>query len=57
MPTIVGISTFMSTFMSRKNFMLSSAEHEKSFLTSWPGVCFSVQTDQEADDVSGNSKT
>ena len=29
MPTIVGIFTFMS----RKNFMLSSAEHEKSFIT------------------------
>ena len=29
MPTIVGISTFMS----RKKFMLSCAEHEKSFIT------------------------
>ena len=30
MPTIVGILTFMS----RKNFMLNSVEHEKSFITS-----------------------
>ena len=34
MPTTVGILTFMS----RKNFMLSSVEHEKSFRTSRPGV-------------------
>ena len=33
MPTIVGILTFMS----RKNFMLSSVEHEKSFITLGPG--------------------
>ena len=33
MPTIVGILTFMS----RKNFMLNSVEHEKSFITSGPG--------------------
>ena len=33
MPTIVGILTFMS----RKNFMLSRVEHEKSFITSGPG--------------------
>ena len=33
MPTTVGILTFMS----RKNFMLSSVEHEKSFTTSGPG--------------------
>ena len=32
MPTIVGILTFMS----RKNFMLDSVEHEKSFITSGP---------------------
>ena len=32
MPTIVGILTFMS----RKNFMLNSVEHEKSFTTSGP---------------------
>ena len=32
MPTIVGILTFMSM----KNFMLSSVEHEKSFITSGP---------------------
>ena len=32
MPTIVGILTFMS----RKNFMLNSVEHEKSFITSGP---------------------
>ena len=30
MPTIVGILTFMS----RKNSMLNSVEHEKSFITS-----------------------
>ena len=34
MPTIVGILTFMS----RKNFMLSYAEHKKSFITSGPGL-------------------
>ena len=34
MPTIVGILTFMS----RINFMLSRVEHEKSFITSGPGV-------------------
>ena len=34
MPTIVGILTFMS----RKNFMVSWVEHEKSFITSGP-VC------------------
>ena len=33
MPTIAGILTFMS----RKNFMLSRVEHEKSFITSGPG--------------------
>ena len=33
MPTIVGILTFMS----RKYFVLSSVEHEKSFITSRPG--------------------
>ena len=32
MPTIVGILTIMS----RKNFMLNSVEHEKSFITSGP---------------------
>ena len=32
MSTIVGILTFMS----RKNFMLNSVEHEKSFVTSGP---------------------
>ena len=32
MPTIVGILIFMS----RKNFMLNSVEHEKSFITSGP---------------------
>ena len=32
MPTIVGILTFVS----RKNFMLSWVEHEKSFITSGP---------------------
>ena len=34
MPSIVGILTFMS----RKNFLLSSIEHEKSFRTSGPDV-------------------
>ena len=33
MPTIIGILTFMS----RKNFMFNSVEHEKSFITSGPG--------------------
>ena len=33
MPRIVGILTFMS----RKNFVLSRVEHEKSFITSGPG--------------------
>ena len=32
MPTIVGILTFMG----KKNFMLSSVEHEKTFITSGP---------------------
>ena len=35
MPTIVGISTFMS----RINFMLSWDENEKSFITSGTGFC------------------
>ena len=34
MPTIFGILTFIS----RKNFMLNWVEHEKSFITSGPGV-------------------
>ena len=34
MPTIVGILWFMN----RKNFLLSRVEHEKSFLTSGPGL-------------------
>ena len=34
MPTNIGILTFMS----RKNFMLSWVEHEKSFLT-WGSEC------------------
>ena len=34
MPTTVGILTFIS----RKNFMLSGVEHEKSFITSGPGA-------------------
>ena len=33
-PTIVGILTFIS----KKNFMLSWAEHGKSFITSGPGI-------------------
>ena len=36
MPTIVGISTFMS----RKNFILSWIEHEKSFITSWQDLFY-----------------
>ena len=36
MPTIVGISTFMS----RKNFILSWVEHEKSSIAS--GLCLRV---------------
>ena len=35
-PTIVGVSTFMS----RKNFMLSRAEHETSSITSGPDLLF-----------------
>ena len=52
MPTIVGILTFMST----KNFMLNSVEHEKSFITSRPGtdseasVCLLLFNYQTADD-------
>ena len=34
MTTIVGILTLMS----RKNFMLTRVEHEKSFITSGPGI-------------------
>ena len=34
MPTVVGILTFMS----RKNFMLHSTEHEISFITFKPGI-------------------
>ena len=34
MPTTVGILKFMT----RTNFTLSSAEHEKSFITSGPGL-------------------
>ena len=34
MPTIVGILTFMS----RIDFSLSSAEHEKGFITLGPGL-------------------
>ena len=33
MPTVVGIFIFIT----RENFMLSSVEHEKSFITSGPG--------------------
>ena len=38
MPTIVGILTFIS----RKNFMLNSVEHEKSFITSGPGLAHHI---------------
>ena len=34
MPTIVDVLRVMS----RKNSMLSWAEYEKSFITSWPGL-------------------
>ena len=37
MPIIVGILTFMR----RKNFMLSSVDHVKSFITSGPGPSYS----------------
>ena len=36
MPTIVGILTFMS----RKNLILNWVEHEKSFITSGPGLVY-----------------
>ena len=36
MPTIDGILTFMS----RKNSMLNSVEHEKCFITSGPGAFY-----------------
>ena len=39
MPTIVG----MFIFVSRGNFVLSSVEHEKSFITSGPGTLFSPE--------------
>ena len=39
MPTIVGILTLMS----RKNFMLSCVEHEKSFITSGPDLALASQ--------------
>ena len=38
MPTIVGILTFMSG----ENFLLSCVEHEKSFITSGPGLSVPV---------------
>ena len=40
MPTIVGILTIMS----RKNFMLSCVEHEKSFITSGPDLGSDTQS-------------
>ena len=43
MPTIVGILTVMS----RKNFMLNSVEHEKSFITSGPGFAYQSIPDPE----------
>ena len=39
MPTIVGILTFMS----RINFVLSTVEHEQSFVTSGPGYWFTTE--------------
>ena len=41
MPTIVGILIFIS----RKNFMLNSVEHEKSYITSGPGYCIHIYMD------------
>ena len=41
-PTVVGILTFMS----RKNFMLRRAEHEKRFKTSGPGNYMNLPTMQ-----------
>ena len=40
LPTTVGILTIVGilTFMSRKSFMLSGVEHEKSFITSGPDL-------------------
>ena len=38
MPTIVGILTFMSMI----NFVLSSVEYEKSFITSRPYLVFAI---------------
>ena len=46
MPTIVGISTFMS----KKKFMLSLVEHEKSFITSGHGIGNSVSLTFEGDE-------
>ena len=39
-PTVVGILTFMSM----KKFMLSSVEHEKTFITLGPDSTFNVMT-------------
>ena len=47
--TIVGILTFMS----RKNFMLNSVEHEKSFITSGPGYPHPVCSELEKAGKSG----
>ena len=38
MPTVVSILTFIS----RLNFMLSLSEHEKSFITSGPGLSIQI---------------
>ena len=38
MPTIVGILTFMS----KNKSMLNSVEHEKSFITSGPGIIIHI---------------
>ena len=35
---LINVIVGILTFMSRKNFMLSSVEHEKSFITSGPGL-------------------
>ena len=53
MPTIVGILTFMSR---KKKFMLSSIEHEKSFITSGPLWFNNAKMDPEDTDSKANSQ-
>ena len=35
---LIGFKVIFLTFMSRKNFMLNYVEHDKSFITSGPGL-------------------